>query len=88
MSGAARTDPALEDLQAEEHGVEEEELTGAAAGLARHHVHGAVLTERDARVHAPPLIPVLHHHHQPLQPHAPPRSILTLQIRGGPLICV
>ena len=70
---AGRTDPALEDLQGEEEWVEEEELARAAAGLPRHHVHRAVLAERDACVHPPPLVPVLHHHHQPLHPHILPR---------------
>jgi hypothetical protein len=65
----ALTNPALQDLQRKKHWVQEEELARATTGLSRHHIHGPVLAQRYARVHAPPLIPVLDHHDHAL--HAP-----------------
>ena len=74
MHVQALTNTKLGYLQPQQHGVDDEQLPCAAAGLAAHHVHGPVLAHGDARVHAPPLVAVLGHHHQALHGGRPPPS--------------
>lgn len=49
--------PHLQALQHEEQRVQQRQLSRRPAGLPAHDVHGGALAQRDARVHAPPLVP-------------------------------
>lgn len=56
-SGRRRTNEQLEGLEGKQHGIQDEELAIGARTLPAHNIHGSILPERNARVHAPSLIP-------------------------------
>ena len=67
LLGLESTYEALEALQAKQQGVKDHQLACASRRLSADYVHGPVLAEGYARVHAPPLVVVLQNHHHALQ---------------------
>lgn len=76
-----RPRPGIPPALTEQQRVQDEQLSDGPGALPRHHVHHGVLAQRNARVHAPPLVQVLEEHDPGLEA-APDQEVAEETLHG------